>query len=296
MTDYSYRDEEKLSMPDKIEEILKNIHVLFAKADKFQDSPDSVVISKKAMFELLEQLNEALDELLDRYEATTRSRERARLELDRRNAEAIAAAKRDCDDVHAATLLYTDKMLAEITDRIEQSRRAVKHELIEMLAAIEETETDLKGNMDGVKAELTEMHDSELYLGLLEKLRKRDEEKRKYGQNLKSEEEDLFDEKPAEKQNIVIRVDAPGSNSGVTMSTKASHKKGKHAPVASGAASDTAPGTPADGEAPVPKGTVFTADDFNLDAEYEQWKDEQNGEEHKEEEPRKGLFGLFKKN
>lgn len=281
-------------MPDKIEEILKSIHVLFAKAEKYQDSPDSVVISKKAMFELLEDLNEALDELLDRYEATTRSRERARLELDRQNAESIAEAKRNCDDVHAATLLYTDKMLSEITERIEQSRRAVKHELIEMLAAIEDTESDLARNMDGVKTELSEMHDSELYLGLLEKLRKRDEEKRRYGQNMKSEEEDLFDEKPAEKQNLVIRVDAPGSNAGVTMSTKQSHKKGKRtAPAAAANPESPAPENDSE-EVPVPKGTVFTADDFDLDAEYEQWKDEQNGEEPKDEKPKKGFLGLFK--
>jgi len=66
-------------MPDRIEEILKEIHVMFAKCEAYGNSPDLVIISKSELFELLEKLNEGIDEVLDQYEATTRSRERARI-------------------------------------------------------------------------------------------------------------------------------------------------------------------------------------------------------------------------
>ena len=67
-------------MPTRVEEILKQIHILFAKGETYQNSPDLVILSKTDMFALLQELNEAMYEVLDQYEATTRSKEMARLE------------------------------------------------------------------------------------------------------------------------------------------------------------------------------------------------------------------------
>ena len=53
------------SMPTRVEEIVKKIHILFAKSEAYQNSPDLVVLSKTEMFTLLEQLNEAIYEVLD---------------------------------------------------------------------------------------------------------------------------------------------------------------------------------------------------------------------------------------
>ena len=81
-------------MPTRVEEIVKKIHILFAKSEAYQNSPDLVVMSKNEMFTLLEQLNEAIYEVLDRYEATTRAKEKARLETERQASEIIAEAKK----------------------------------------------------------------------------------------------------------------------------------------------------------------------------------------------------------
>lgn len=259
-------------MPDKVEEILKEIHVMFAKCDTYHNSPDSVIVSKTEMFDLLTRLSEAIYEVLDQYEATARSRERARLELDRQAAETVARAKLDSDDVHAATLLYTDTMLEDIRQVLEKTKANVKREMVEMLASIELQEDTLATNMDSVKSGLTELHDSEMYLEALTKLRKKAEDKRLFGDQAdelhKDEEEDIFaNPKANAAQNLVIRVDKPGENSGVTYTTKYNRnkkKKKKH-----GAACEA----PAEHE----EGTPYSADDFDLDAEYEQWKIE-NGE------------------
>lgn len=272
-------------MPDKVEEILKEIHVMFAKCETYHNSPDRVIVSKPEMFELLENLNEAIYEVLDQYEATARSRERARIELDKQAAETVAKAKLDSDDVHAATLLYTDTMLEDIKTVLARTKHNVKREMIEMMAAIEEQEALLDQNKDSVKSGLTELHDSEMYLDALQKLRKKAEDKKLFGDQaelLEKEEEDVFaDPKAGAASNLVIRVDAPGSGAGITTSTKHSRKKKKKATAPAAAAPEHEEGTP------------FSAEDFDLDAEYEQWKQEQEGDS--EEKPaRKGFLGLFK--
>lgn len=266
-------------MPDRIEEILKEIHVMFAKCEPYQNSPDEVIISKHDMFELLEQLNEALYAVMDKYEATSRSREKARLEMDRQAAEIVSQAKNDAEDVHAATLMYTDTMLGEVNDIVEKTKSRLKHEMVEMIAALELQQETLTQNKESVQAELTELHNSELYLELLGKLRKRAEDKFKFGED--APEEEIFpDEKPV-AQNLVIRVDRPGENSGVTITNRRTRNKKKKPAAAAAPTAEHEEGTP------------FCAEDFDLDGEYEQWKAEQDGESEAEQTPKKkwSLFG-----
>lgn len=283
-------------MPDKVEDILKKIHVMFAKCPAYHDSPDRVIVSKHEMFELLEELSEAMYEVLDRYEATSRSREKARLEMDRQAAEIVMHAKSDSDDVHAATLLYTETMLEDMKSIIENTKRQVKEEMLDLLTRLDEQQETLEDNKEGVRSELKELHDGEFYLKMLNRVR--DENEKKY--SVKDEREEEFEPAP-EKAAVVIRVDKPGVNSGVSYSTKKSHKKGKKGKGGKPVEDNERDEDISYDDVPVPKGQVFSYEDFDLDAEYEQWKDEQEGENEPEEEEystglAKGLFaGLFGK-
>lgn len=280
-------------MPDKVEEILKQIHILFAKSDTYHNDTDMVVVSKQEMFNLLEELNEAIYEVMDQYEVTTRARERARLEMDREAAEIAANAKQQSDDIHAASLCYTDTMLGDVREIIETARKNVKHELLEMLAQLESSEEQIDVNREGLKTELSEMYDANLYVDYIEKLRKNNEEKKSSkGEN--EEEEDIFKEPEPQKPNLVIRIDKPGDNAGITISSR---KNRKNKPQTREEEAEAVTG---EEEVPVPKGTVFSADDFNLDAEYEQWKANggDEGEGKNEEAPAKkksGFAALFGK-
>ncbi len=275
-------------MPDKVEEILKEIHVMFAKCDAYHNTPDKVIVSKTEMFDLLEKLNEAIYEVLDRYEATSRSRERARIEQDKQAAETVARAKLESDDVHAATLLYTDSMLDSIKEVLERTKANVKREMVEMMAGIELQEEILERNKESVKDGLKELHDSELYLETLQKNRKKAEDKKKYGEQAGLINRD--DEEPESPvanaaANITIRIDKAGDKAGYSMpASKSSSKKKK------GRKAEAAP-LPAEHE----EGMPYTADEFDLDGEYEQWKLEQEGGEGAAKPEKKSLFGLFGK-
>ena len=115
-------------MPTRVEEIVKKIHILFAKSESYQNSPDLVILSKTEMFTLLEQLNEAIYEVLDQYEATTRAKEKARLETERQASEIIAEAKRGAEDVQAASLTFTDSSLDELSSLIDTTTQAIRQQ------------------------------------------------------------------------------------------------------------------------------------------------------------------------
>lgn len=273
-------------MPDRVEEILKKIHVMFAQCPPVEGTPDKVIISKQDMFAVLEELNEAIYAVLDRYEATTRSREKAKLEFDKEAAQMVAKAKSDSDDVHAATLLYTDRMLGDVRNILEDTKQDVRNKLIELMAAIEHEQETLDANKEGVKDELRNLHDGERYLQVLTEIR----EKEQYQKKTDGEDEIIPEEKKTAE--VRIKVNKPGENTGVTMSSKHEWKNRKK----TGGKTEEDDGPiqlehPLDDENPTPKGTVFTKDDFNLDAEYEQWKSEQEGTSAEEEpQTKKGAF------
>ena len=276
-------------MPDKVEEILKEIHVMFAKCEPYHNTPDKVIVTKHEMFDLLEKLNEAIYEVLEQYEATSRSRERARIELDKQAAEVVAKSKLEADDVHAATLLYTDSMLDELTTIIEKAKENIKAEMVELMAGIKIQQEVLASNKAGVKEALTELHDSELYLEELHKNRKKAEDKRKFGSQAdllnKDDEEEPESPKANAAASIKIRIDNPGDKAGYSIPGKNTHgkKKGKKGqPVAA---------LPAEHE----EGMPYSAEEFDLDAEYEQWKAEKEAGEEPAKPEKKGILSIFGK-
>lgn len=302
----------------RVEEILKNIHVLFAKGESYQNSPDMIILSKNEMFTLLEELNEAMYEVLDRYEATTRAKEMARLETEREASEIIAEAKRNAEEVHVASLAYTDTMLDELNELISATKDGIRREYLELLAKMDERSERLDANREDVKDSLKELHESERYIAMLEETRKIREDKRdaaalskgsKTSAANKDGAADTAEEWPEEEKKPapVIRIDKPGQNAGVTITNKHDRNKKKKNSSAQAAAAE-GPKTMSEEtlsslkpeerdalEQSTPEyGQGFKAEDFNLDAEWEQFKDENEKKENTSDAsaPKKG-FRLF---
>lgn len=294
-----------------VEEVLKKIHVLFAKGESYQNSPDMVILSKSEMFSVLEELNTAMYEVLDQYEATNRAKEMARLETEREASEIIAASKKDAEGVHAASLVYTDTMLDELTQLVETTKDSIRREYLELLAKMDDRIEALGTNREDIKDRLTELHEGDKYIELLDEVR-RQREAKKNAQDTPGKVDNAANgtdnnssqkEWPAEekKPDPVIRVNKPGENSGVTFTTRHSHNKGRSV-AGPAAATETMSeetlsklseeersaleqSTPGYGQA-------YKAEDFNLDAEWEQFKGEQ-ASENTGEPPKKKGFKLF---
>ena len=146
-------------MPTRVEEICKKIHILFAKGEPYDNSPDLVILSRTEMFDLLQELNEAMYEVLDQYEATTRAKEKAKLETEREASEIIAKAKLGAEDVQAASLAYTDTMLDEIGSLLTNTTQLIRTQYLEFLAQMDEKQEMLKENRSQLKTQLSELHD-----------------------------------------------------------------------------------------------------------------------------------------
>lgn len=295
-------------MPTRVEEICKKIHILFAKGEPYDNSPDLVILSRTEMFDLLQELNEAMYEVLDQYEATTRAKEKAKLETEREASEIIAKAKLGAEDVQAASLAYTDTMLDEIGSLLTNITQLIRTQYLEFLAQMDEKQEMLKENRSQLKTQLSELHDRDTYLKFLEKIREKDDDEETGSESKKPEPvKDASDEfPPAPKApEPVIRVNRPGENSGVTFTTRRSHnKKSKTAPPKSGQVktmseeeyNSMSPDQREALESSTPAyGQGFSAEDFNLDAEYEQFKQEKAASSDQNTGSKKGAFKFFNK-
>ena len=67
-----------MSIQDKVEHILKNIHLLFSRSQIYDESGQWIIVEKSQFFDLLEELNLAIYEVMDQYEATTQKHELAK--------------------------------------------------------------------------------------------------------------------------------------------------------------------------------------------------------------------------
>ena len=157
-------------MMDDLEQIMRRIHVLFAKCEPYGDeSENRIIVPKKEVFRLLEQLNYAVVHMMDRYEGTAESRERGLAEYQRKGEKSMEQAQAGADDVYAASLIYTDGMIEELEAVISDAKESLWAEYARMAGRLEEQARILNENQEEIKQQLNSMIQGEKYLRLVER-------------------------------------------------------------------------------------------------------------------------------
>ena len=158
---------------DDTEKVLRQIHVLFSKAQPYEESKIDVVVNKNEMMDLLKQLNDAMYGMMEEYELTWAKRDKAEREQRKRGDEIVLDAQRKAEDVYAASIMYTDRSLEEIRRLVEESREEVKelHRKLEM--SIDDELCRMKTNQTELHSQLSDMIDSQKYLRLIEEENRR---------------------------------------------------------------------------------------------------------------------------
>ena len=64
-----------MSSQDRLEHVLRDIHVMISKSEAYDK--DRIIVSKKDVFDLIDRLNASVYEIMDEYELTQQSRDRA---------------------------------------------------------------------------------------------------------------------------------------------------------------------------------------------------------------------------
>lgn len=168
-------------MPDKIEEIMKKIHIYLANCKESAYSSEDVIISKKRLLVLLDELNHAVFEVCEQYEATQESRTKALAETEREAAGIKQEAMQRSEDIYAASLVYMDDVILSMKNSLEYSYLKLRKEYNDLLKSYEDKLSRLESDENELKASLSQLSENQLYLHMIEELKekkKTPEEKR----------------------------------------------------------------------------------------------------------------------
>lgn len=157
-----------MSVQDKIERILKEIHVLFSKSPTYGADESMVVVEKQKVFELLEQLNMAVYEVMDEYEVTSQKHELSERRSQKRGEEIIGKANQHADDIYAASIMYTDDALSRIQSIMEDANKSVQQIFRKMSSELTEEKDQIRQNQSELREQLQDFADAQKYLKLIE--------------------------------------------------------------------------------------------------------------------------------
>lgn len=245
---------------DRTEKVLRDMHVLFSKAQPYEGSARNVIVDKNAMMDLLKELNECMYDMMEEHELTVKSRDKAAREVQKQGDDIIFEATRKAEDIYAASLMYTDNALGSIQDIIKESEESIKKIYEEATKKIEQETRDVKHNQMELKGHLNELIDTQKYLRLID-----EENMRQLKMKAEGSEEEYDAPKYAAAE---IRID-------------------KEYFAKAGLAVDDDIEQPSDAE-----GMISSEE---LDAEYFKWQQEEAKEQKdNDKKGRKGLFGLKK--
>lgn len=168
-----------MSSQDKLEKVLRDIHVLISRSEVH--SKDRIIVNKQEMFGLIDRLNSSIYEIMEEYELTKQSRDRAEREHKKQGDKIIWDASRKAEDIYAASVMYTDEALNHIQTIMEETSEQIREAQNAMILDLEEKKQIVRENQLELKAQLQDLVDTEKYLSLIEERnREIEREKRKH--------------------------------------------------------------------------------------------------------------------
>lgn len=153
---------------DRTEKVLRDIHVLFSKAEPLNGSQRDVVVNKNEMMDLLKELNECMYDMIDEYELSQQKKDKANREMQKQGDDIIFSASRKAEDIYAASIMYTDNALHNIQEIMDETNRSVEKLYQDTRKQIEEQKRAVKTNQSELKSQLEDLIDTQKYLRLIE--------------------------------------------------------------------------------------------------------------------------------
>ena len=236
-------------MSEKLEQTMKKIHIYLANCKESAYSSEELIVSKKRMFSLLEDLNYAVYEVMEEYEATVAARDRGLAMVERQAADIKEDAVHRAEEVYASSLLYTQEAIAEMQNALEYTLEKTKKEYEMLMQGYQEKMMYLEQDSQEIVSQLSAMADAKTYLHIVEDINakrramtdaERKEEEGSYSKKLGSAAADTGTEEMPKDEfeskmsaQIVVEVhETPKIPEGFGKGKR--KKKGKQAPDESG--------------------------------------------------------------
>ena len=176
-----------MSIQDKLERILKEIHIVLAEGESISGEEDKVLVDKKDVLKILEKLNLTVYEMMDQYEVTSQSRELAQRRSEKKGEELVAKIEQQTEDVYAASLIYTEDAMNRVAHLIGNALSSSKQIFEELHAEIEKEQYKVKEDQLELREQLQDFKDARKYLMILEECNKEREKEQQDKDGMASE-------------------------------------------------------------------------------------------------------------
>lgn len=161
-----------MSPQDKVERVLKDIHVFFSKCESYQGKPDKMIVDRRQFLELLDRLNKGIFEMMNAYEHTRESRARAELAFENKGKEMIADAEQKAEDVYAASVIYTAQMLGDVQRLIDKANDSINDVFVQFKRELRSKKETVRGNELELESQLHDLADTKVYQEMLAEVRR----------------------------------------------------------------------------------------------------------------------------
>lgn len=155
-----------MSSQARLENVLRDIHVMISKSEVYDT--DRIIVSKQDIFNLIDRLNASIYEIMDEYELTQQSRDRAIREKKKEGDKIIWDASRQAEDIYAASVLYTEEALNHLNVMVNEADATVDRMYKEFRRNIKNQQETIRENQLELKSQLQLLADTEKYLRLIE--------------------------------------------------------------------------------------------------------------------------------
>jgi len=181
-----------MSAQDNTEKILRSLHVLLSKSEPYAKEPSKVIVDKQEMLDLLSQLNKAMYDIMDEYELTKQSRDRAEREFQKKGDEIVWNASRKAEDVYAASVMYTDEALNRVQEIMKEADASIADIYNKMNFQLKEQEKMIKSNQLELKSTLQDLLDTEKYLKLIDERNREIRKQKESGKPIEERESNIY--------------------------------------------------------------------------------------------------------
>ncbi|MDD6290560.1 MAG: hypothetical protein PUA77_02035 [Lachnospiraceae bacterium] len=183
---------------DNTEKVLRSLHVLLSKSEPYPKEPSKVIVDKQQMLDLLANLNSCIYQIMDEYELTKRSRDKAEREFHKQGDQIIRDANRKAEDIYAASVMYMDEALGRMQEIMKDAQKKVAEIYTNVDEQMKKEERVVKTNQLELKSQMQDLVDTEKYLKLIEERNREIEKQKNEGKPAPEKERSIYADRKTE--------------------------------------------------------------------------------------------------
>lgn len=180
-----------MGVQDNTEKVLRALHVMLAKGEQYPKEPSKVIVDKQQMLDLLSALNQCMYQMQEKYELTKSSRDKAERDFRKQGDTIIMDASHKAEDIYAASVMYMDEALNHMRDIMKEANENVSKIYADLNEKMDVEQRRIKTNQLELKSQMQDLVDTEKYLKIIEE-RNRELEKQKNEGKPEEEEASIY--------------------------------------------------------------------------------------------------------